>query len=192
MGVEIIIASGLATLAISIAVILYLKEKDRSSDFEKLLKSAKKTIDEMKPIIDKQGEEIERNHTKDMIRIDSNLEKISYWFTLAKQNLFSTKAVFNEMHDLTKAVEILKAYLSGSKQISTQIEMSLGNISDLLSSEEYRKIENTLGSVKAYNDTLLTLTTSNYQEIRDNFPIDHFIESISELQKDLPDPHLEI
>ncbi len=60
MSVEIIIiASGLAAVAISIAVILYRKEKDRLFDSEKLLKSAKKTIDEMKPIIDKQGEEIE-------------------------------------------------------------------------------------------------------------------------------------
>lgn len=192
MAVEIIIAMILASIAIIIAVSLYFKEKKQSSDLEELLRSSKKTIDEIKPIILKQGDEIKRNHKKEKIRKDNGLEKISYWITLAKQNLLSTKKIFQEMHDVTESVKILHSYHVGSKHMTNQIELSLQEISDLLTLDEIKKIEHCLGMFKAYNGAIETISERNYQDIKDTFPFDTFSNEISELLKDLPDPNLHI
>jgi hypothetical protein len=192
MTVEIIIASMLAILAISIAYVFYNKEKSRSDESEKLLKSAKNTIDEMKPIIERQGKEIERNHKKNELRKLHCLEKISFSLTLAKRDFFLTKTIFDTEYDLSKAAAKLKQFVRSSKHNANQIEISLKEIEDLLTINEIKKIEFVLGQIKVYNDTIRIISEINYQELREHFPLDKFIEQSSELLKDLPDPHLEV
>ncbi len=56
-----------------------------------MLRSAKSTIDEMKPIIKKQGEEIERNREKDEIRKSMALKQLVIFLLLQNKIYFLQK-----------------------------------------------------------------------------------------------------
>ena len=130
MTVEIVLATVLSVIAISIAAIFYNKEKSEREETNEIIKDARDVINKIKPTIEEQQQRFDVETKKKEIRRDNTIDEIRFWIMQEKQFLFSIKDIFENERILTDAVERLQAVRNNPTHIEKQLSYIMENNRD--------------------------------------------------------------
>ena len=185
MTIEIIIAAILAGIAIVAAVGFYFKEKSDRTESEKLIKKTTKTLDEIKPIIQKQGEEIKRLEKEAEIHRHDIISRIRTYFRYSKINLEEIEKAKKEP-EVNQRIGTIKELTRAINDYLTAVERTIEDNRKIILPKEHLEIDKALAGVRMTRNMGETLNIRNYQNIEFSNIGEH-IKTIDKVLEFLPD-----